>query len=464
MTPYEIVRKNYDLPYDLYPFQVEVMDELAPLLSAGYYLDVGTGKTLTSITACLYKLHIGAIQHVICLMPPVLITNWSRNLAKITGVTHVCYRGSPKQRENLDLNVDFILMSYQIFKKDYEYLFDTFVSRSVALLCDEAQAVKNIASDTHKRVRDFAAGNHLLLLTGTPLSVPLDGYAYIKLVAPGIYRNMLQFEQLHVTKYDFYKKPKEWGNLELLNQNLKVNSARVLKEDVLKDLPAVTYTELWYDLTPKHLKLYQEIAENQLKVFDDGSKLDLTQVSALYNAMQQLPANAEHFSNDEIESSIYELIDEIMDELGTGKLVVFSKYQMTNRRLLAKMEKYGACALFSGVTQAQQQANIDRFVQDPGCRMLILQYQSGGAGIDGLQHVCCDVLFIELPPNASFFTQAVARVHRSGQKMPVQVRVAIADKTIQSYCWDVVQERDSLVNLCIRGPANLRDVVMGVRR
>lgn len=421
-----------------------------------------TGKTLTSIVSSLYKLQTHQVRQVICLMPPILITNWSRNLARIPGVTHVCYRGTPKQRMHLDLSADFILMSYQIFKRDWTHLLSRTGAGPVAILCDEAQALKNIASDNHKKVRDFAlGGNHLLLLTGTPLSMPIDGYAYIKLIAPTIYRNLLQFEQIHVEEYDFFKKPIKWRNLDLLAENLKVNAVRLLKEDVLKDLPPVTYTELYYDLTPEHLRLYREIAESQLKVFDDGTKLDLTHISALFNAMEQLPANAEHFSGGELTSTAYELLDEIMDELGEGKLVVFTKYRMTNRRLLETGQKYGVRALFSEVPPAEQQKNLDAFIHDPTCRLLVLQFQSGGAGIDGLQGVCNDVLFLELPPNAAFFTQAVARVHRTGQRNPVNVRIALAEQTIQLYRWQVVQDRDALINQCIRGPQDLRDAVLG---
>lgn len=463
MLPYEYVKTQYQLPVELYPFQQEAMNKLSLLDRAGYYLDVGTGKTFTSIASCLYKLSTGEARQVICLMPPVLITNWSRTLAKVNGLTHTAYRGSPAARANLDLSAQFILMSYQIFKKDWARLHDTFVNFTVVILCDEATAIKNIGSDTHKKVRDFAVGNHLMLLTGTPLSSPMDAYAYVKLISPGVYRNQLQFERVHVAKYDFFNKPKEWTNIELLRENLALNSVRVLKEDVLKDLPPITYTELFYDLEPKHLKLYQELANNQLKVLEDGSKIDLTQVSALFNALQQIPANAFHFSGGTVDSTIFELLDELMEELGGGKLVVFSKYVMTNRQLLSRCEKYGVVALFSDISAKRQQEAIDTFVENPDCKMIVLQHQSGGFGIDNLQTVCKDVLFLELPHTASAFTQAVARVHRSGQKGNVNVRIAIAQKTLQEHLWAVVQEKDSLTNLCIRGPADLRDIVNGVR-
>lgn len=464
MAAYELVKERFQLPVECYQFQQGAINDLAHLDRIGLYLDVGTGKTITSIVIALFKLLTESAGTVICLMPPILLTNWSRTLAKIPGITHTVYRGSPAKRAKMNLDVDFILMSYQIFKKDWSKLQEFYMSRTVVIICDEAQAVKNVGSDTHKKVRDFAVCNHLMLLTGTPLSYPVDAYAYVKLVSPNIYRNQLQFERVHVTEYDFFGKATGFANLDLLNENLRVNSVRVLKEDVLHELPPVTYTELYYELNADHLKLYRELANQQLKVLEDGSKIDITGASKLYNALQQIPANAEHFSGGEVSSTVYELIDEILDELGTGKLVLFTKYKMTNRQLLERYVHVGVRALYSDITQTQQQANIDAFVNDPSCRLLVLQYQSGGAGIDNLQLVCSDVLFIELPPTAAHFTQAVARVHRSGQKKNVNVRIALAERTIQLYLWDMVMQKDELVNKCIRGPEDLRKVVMGEYR
>ena len=88
------------------------------------------------------------------------------------------YKGAPVERKQLDItSCDFILMSIQIFKKDFDYLYNIFEHRPVILVVDEAKAVKNIGSANYKRVRDFAAERDLLLLEGTPLATPEDAYA-----------------------------------------------------------------------------------------------------------------------------------------------------------------------------------------------------------------------------------------------------------------------------------------------
>lgn len=463
MKPYDIVKDWLKLPWDLYEFQENTVNDLAPLPGAGYYMDTGIGKTPTSIVAALYKLRVGEVEHVVCLMPPILTVNWARNIAKIPGVTYVEYKGTPKKRAAIDLDANFILMGYQIFKRDYDYLVEKIGGRKIAIICDEAQALKNVASQTFKSVRDFALTNHILLLTGTPLSDPEDVYAYTRLVAPSVYRNLHQFHNIHVLKRDFFDKPCEWANLDLLRENLMVNSVRILKRDVLKDLPPVTYEEMNYDLAPKHLALYNELAEQQLKLLPSGDKIDLTQATALFHALGQIPANAEHFSGGEVESTILDVIDELMDELGDKKLVIFTTYKMTTKRVTDHCQKYGAVSIWSAISPAQKQKNIDTFVQDAQCRMIVMNWQAGGAGIDNLQHVCADMLFLELPFKASHFHQAVARLDRSGQQLPVNVRIAIAEKTAQWGVYQMVLENDSLINCCVRGMKDLKDVIHGKR-
>lgn len=456
--PYDLVADL--LPFPLYPFQVDAVNGLAFLQRTGLYFEAGLGKTPTAAAIALYKLRAGDIDRAIVLMPPVLIPQWARFLAKIPGTTVTMYRGSPAKRKALDLNATFILMGYDIFRVDYDQLCER-VTGTMLLIADEAQAMKNLGTKIHRLFRDFTMTSHRLLLSGTPISSPADGYGMISLVSPGIYRNLDQFERIHIFSRDSFGKPTVWWNLDLLNENLAINTIRALKEDVIKDMPAVTYQEVSYELHAAHLKLYQRMCNEHIAKLPDGGKIDLISASALFHALARIPLNAEHFSGDTIKSTGVDVLEEVLVELGGRKLVVFTKYRMTNRKLVEQFQSHGAVAIFGETSASEKQENLERFISDKQCRLLILQTVSGGVGIDGLQDVCSDVLFLELPDTSSHFLQAVGRLHRVGQKAPVTVRIALAEKTLQRRVWDMVQEKDSLVNLCVRGFANLRDALEG---
>jgi len=456
---YEWVTTEGRFPVPLYPYQVEAVNSLSNLNRLAYYFDVGTGKTLTSLATAQWKLHHSA-DVVLIIVPPVLLTNWERNVSRLGyDNSYVVYQGTPKKRQALNLDARYIIVGIQIFKNDISHLMSRLGHKRVFGIIDEAQMLKNSGSDNFKKVRDFFREQQICLLTGTPLSTPLDGYAMVKIVSPTIYKSQYQFESIHVESRDFFKKPTAWRNLECLQENLLNNAVRVLKEDVLKDLPELTYNPIYYQLDPGHLRLYNQLAEEQIVQMGGDEKLDLTNATALWNALKQIPCNAEHFSLGEIKSTALDLILAVLDELGTGKLVIFCHYKMTTRRLLEALAGFGVVGLFSETKDRQK--SIDTFINDPDCRVIVLNLQAGGAGIDGLQDVCNDLLFVELPPNAAQFRQAVARVHRNGQRRGVNCRVALAEKTLQISNWEDVQDNDSLVNRVIRGPQDIRAAIFG---
>lgn len=459
LSPYDMVKGH--LPFDLYPFQVETVNELALLPRAGYYLDMGLGKSVTSIASALYKLKMGC-EKVIVLMPPILIPGWARVLGKVKDVTALAYRGSPAERKQMRFDADFILMSYQILKRDFERIQQELGGLRIVIIADEATALKSISSDNHRKFMEMAPGNDIMLLTGSPLSTPIDAYAYCKIVAPGCYRNLHHFENLHVAERDFFKNVTAWCNLELLAENMTINARRILKEDVLKDLPPLTHTPLYYDLAPDHYKLYTKLANEQLLRLENGGKIDATTPQSLYHALGQVITNYAHFSGDPDKvSAALELVDEIMAELGDKKLILFTNYRMTNRMLMERLKPYNAVAVFGDVSRSEQDKALARFVSDPKCRLIQLQIQAGGFGLDGLQHVCSDVLFLEIPTVPMWFHQACARAHRVGQQNPVHVRVAIAERTCNVRQFNQLMTQDELIGRVIPNVKDLRDSMFG---
>ena len=458
--PYQELKRRIELPVELYEFQQKATNELGPMPRLGLYFDVGTGKTFTAITVAMYKMLFASIEKTVVIMPPVLLQNWKRNIEKFPGTDVMVYAGTPAQRKKLKFDKRFILVGIQMFKRDFKRFEEELGASRLFVVVDEAQALKNPGSDNFKFVRDFSLVNDLCLLTGTPLSVPEDGYAYIKLLTPEVYKSQYQFESIHVTERDFRtNKPKAYAHLDMLNRNLLLVAHRVLKEDVLRDLPELTYTPIYYDLEPEHLKLYNRMVDEQMVKLTNGGKIDLTNVSALYQALQQVPCNAEYFSEGRIRSTVFDLIDTVMDELAGRKLVIFCHYRRTTTQLLEYLKAFNAVALW-GETK-DRQAPIDTFVREPKCKVIILQIQAASAGIDGLQDVCQDMLFVEMPYRASTFHQAIARLHRDGQMSGVNCRVAIAQKTLQVRVWEFLQENDSLVNTVIRGAQDIRAALEG---
>jgi SNF2 family DNA or RNA helicase len=465
-SPYEVVKEAYTLPLTLYPFQVEIVNELAPIDRDGEYAQVGTGKTPMSTIIALYRMIVAGYRHTVVAMPPILLMGWYRWLQRIPEVTSVVYWGTPKERKQINLDRDFILMSMQIFKKDLAYLADYFEHLQVQGIVDEATSIKNVSSDNYKMTRDFYVGRPLQLLTGTPLTTPGDAYAYVKTVAPTIYRNQNHFNAVHVEERNFFKKVTKWCNLDLLAENMLVNSVRVLKREVLGGMEPL-YIPMPYTLDAEHQKLYHKLGNEQLLILESGGKIDATTAPKLYQAMQQIVVNPDHFSGiPGMRSTGLDLLDEVLEQLNTGrpggdKLIVFANYKLTMRLLEKYLAKYNVAMIYGDVSPGKQINNLARFIDDPNCWVLAANPVSAGYGVDGLQHVCSNILFLELPRTPKDVEQSVGRLDRDGQKDRVTVRIATAEGTIQVRLKENLLNADALVNKVQGGFQDLRDAIYG---
>lgn len=468
MTPYEAVREQFKFPFELRPIQIDGVNYLSQWDRVGFYWEPGVGKTAGSTHQAVYLGLTAGYRQWIVLVPPILLAQWEKWLRSITDLrtgqplSTTIYAGTPKQRQKLTLDSEFIITTYGLLKNDFDRFYTHFEDKKLGVLADEATAVKNIESDTHKAVRMMAEGRPLLLLTGTPINKPLDAYAYIKLIAPGIYRNLRQFERLHVAEKDEYDNVVEWANMDLLASNMRVQTSRILLRDARADMPEPLFTQITYKLDPEHLKLYRRIAEERLVEFSDGSEIDAISASALRSALQQVVVNWGEFDeNPERRPAVLDLIDEVMEEIGDRKLVVAAHFRRTNAYLLKELSKYNAVAVYGDVAKAERSRAIQRFIDDPKCRLILLQPSSAGFGVDGLQHVCSDMLIVEAPTTPAPFNQVVARLDRDGQTHPVHCRIAIAQSTVQVGMFGSLLNNDALANSVQRSYQDLRDAVYG---
>lgn len=470
MTPYEAVREKFDFPFELRPYQVDEVNQLCQCILAGYYWEPGAGKTAGSTHQMLYETLTLDVQKWVLLMPPILIPQWAHWLRSIrdkrTGqpLSVAEYSDVQKVRRAMPLKEQFILTSYGLFKNDFEHLWNKTNHVQVGLNCDEATAIKNYETDNHRAVATFSEDRPLQLLTGTPLNKPGDAYGYLKLLAPGVYRNHRHFERMHVKEVDEYDRVTEWMNLDLLTQNMKINTSRILRRDVRKDLPPVIYTPLRYNLHPDHLAFYRRVAQDRLVSLDNGTgEVDAISSAKLRATLQQLVINWGHFIEDpDVKPAALELIEETLEELGDRKLVVVANFRRSNSYLhQALAQRHRAVAVYGDISPKNKALAVQRFITEPSCRVILVQPDSAGYGLDGLQHVCSDMLFVEAPTTPTPFTQVVARLDRDGQTEAVNCRVAMARGTVQVRMFTDLLDKDELVNSVQGSYQDLKEAIFG---
>lgn len=467
-APIDLVLERYAFPFPPKPHQVETVNSYGKLDRHGYGWKPGCMKTMgTTLHAC-YLNSIKATKQWVVLVPPIVLRNWSRFLEKVidksTGkpVTQTLYSGTPQQRQRLSLDSQFILMSYDIFKRDLDRIESELAGKRVGLIADEAHKLKNMQTANYKAVKQVFGDRPVFLATGTPITSPDDAYTYMRFTNPSAYRNKRHFERLHVGEVDEYEKVTKWVNLDLLQKNFRVNWTMYTAEDVRDDTQPINFIPIVYDLDPEHLSLYRRLADEQMLELDDGRTIEALSAAALYHNCQQVVTNWAAFSGNESKVSAgFRLIEEVLDEIGDEKLMVVANYRMTNTALIQHFAPYGVAHVMGGMSDKQRNQNVDRFINDPECRLLFIQPDAGGVGLDGLQHVCNEGLFLECPTIPRHFEQAYARLDREGQKRQVNWRIAVANQTIQVKLHRDLLNKDVTVVKVTGGVKTLREAIHG---
>jgi len=411
---------------------------------------VGAGKTVVATAVALYQKR----EITIVLVPPILIRSWVTWLKRFDADV-VRFQGTPAVRAKLNLQAKFVVMSHAIFRQDFRQILTACAGRKIGVILDEAQAIKSVQSQLYKKVKQLTEGQNLQMLSGTPTSTPIDAYSYISLKNPTIYRSMGHFQNLHVEGVDFFGKPTKFGNLDLLAGNLALNSVKIERSDLVGQLEGL-YPDSSYELSPDHMKLYQRVVEEQLLLFDDGTKIDATTATRLYHALQQVIVNYDYFSGDPTKrSAAYDLLDLALEG---QPLIVWAWYKRSIASVLAYLLSKGVKAV-AAAGEYNSQRSFEDFMSGKA-QVLVASPLSAGAGLNP-QSVCSNMLFLELPPSAAVYRQCVGRIVRQGQTTVPLLRVGVALGTIQETALARLLAADDLVSKVELTRDSLRKALLG---
>jgi SNF2 family DNA or RNA helicase len=87
---------------------------------------------------------------------------------------------------------------------------------------------------------------------------------------------------------------------------------------------------------------------------------------------------------------------------------------------------------------------IDRFNNDPACRVFVGSLKAGGIGIDLV--AASVVIHYDRWWNAAREDQATDRVHRIGQKRGVQVFKLVTEGTLEEKISAIIEKKKNLMN------------------
>lgn len=459
----EQVVQSMSLGFEPTELQRKDILEAAAANRFGFFYDVGGGKTFVSTATAMLWDH----EHNIIVCPPILLTEWKAWLNSV-GEEDVSIYAGPRRSTNL-LDAKWVVMSHAIFRISFTTIEKHFQDKDVAVIVDEAQALKNPQSHLYRNIQQFIGPDRdILLLTATPTSKPEDTFTYMKVKTPYLYRSFGNWKRLHVGDVDFFGNISSYINLDLLKQNFALKTVKRTKQELFGHNLDPIFQPIRYDLSKKHYALYGQLAEEQLLLLPDGDKIDATTSQKLRHKLQQIILDLEKFSGEEgTLATGFNLLDQVLEEvnpmdLDNSKLCIWTYYKASSRLVYNYLvNKFGEQAVAAAYSEVDSRKAVQRIMHDKTCRILVGQPTSVGVGLN-LHHVCSEMLFLEQATVPMHARQAIGRVDRAGQKVRPTIRFALASGTIQIKLFKDLLRNDEVVSKVEGTIKSLREEIYGL--
>lgn len=414
--------------------------------------EMGLGKThqAMALIAALYNETMkGKGNRFLVVCPTSVIYHWEEKLK--TFLPHLkvhLFHGARRSLKKFP-KTGLLLTSYGICRTENVLLKQ--IPFTLAIF-DEIQIAKNAHSIVHKSLSNIDAKMRVGL-TGTPIENRLrELKSLFDIVLPGYMPKEGTFKEVFIQPIE---KDRDEERTALLRSLIRPFVLRRKKQEVLAELPAKTEENAICFLSKEQTELYNQILqENSSRLVSElkteKGPVPYMHIFAVLSKLKQVCNHPALVAKDpknytKYKSGKWELFVELIDETRESgqKVVVFSQYLMMLDIIEEYVKERGwGFASIRGDT-IDRAEEMRRFQEDPQCHVFIGSLGAAGLGID--LTAASTVFLFDRWWNAARENQAIDRVHRIGQKWPVQVFKFITKGTIEEKIDLMVQKKHKLM-------------------
>ncbi|HLU64016.1 MAG TPA: DEAD/DEAH box helicase [Protaetiibacter sp.] len=426
----------------------------------------GLGKTAQALLAA----DVANAFPLLVVVPNVVKVNWAREVEKwIPHRTATVVHGDG---DDIDAFADIVVVNYEVLDRHVLWL-----SRRGfrGMVVDEAHFIKNKESQRSKNVqalskaiRQFTPDPLLIALTGTPLINQVEDFRMIwqflgwideKKPLP---RLMAALEETGLTPVDpgFFAAARRVV--------IEMGMVRRKKVDVAADIPARRIADIPVELDGEEGRSIRE-AERALlaRLVERYRRLRSTRPDAASADLVRLVAAAELEESKQSQGggdNVFSMVRRIGQAKATpaadytvnlarnvGKVVFFAKHIDVMDAAEAHFASAGlkTISIRGDQNSKTRQAEIDAFQNDPEVAVAVCSLTAAGVGVN-LQ-AASNVVLAELSWTNAEQTQAIDRVHRIGQELPVTAWRIIAAQTIDGRIAELIDSKAGLAARALDG-------------
>ncbi len=422
--------------FNPYKYQQYATNHIIDNPASALFLDMGLGKTVSTLTAIDDLMLLGDINKTLVIAPlRVAEDTWSTEVEKWDHLKHLRISkvlGKEKDRITaLNQEADI----YVINRENVEWLVNKYFNNWVfdMLVIDELSSFKSPKAQRFKalkKVRPFF--KRVVGLTGTPTPNSLiDLWPQVYLLDGGkrLGKTITSYRQQYFTPgqmngHIVYNYNLKSGADETIHSRISDICISMMAKDYL-DLPERIDNRIEISLSDSIKKKYKQL-EKDLVIELGENDITAANAAVLTNKLLQM-ANGAIYSEDK---SVVEIHDEKLKalleviEAANGKpVLVFYSFQHDYDRITKFLNNKGYKPKKlndSGDIKAWNEGKID---------ILLLHPASAGHGLN-LQYGGSTIVWFGLPWSLELYQQANARLHRQGQKEVVVINHLISKGTV----------------------------------
>ncbi len=405
----------------LYNFQKSVVDSANKHKKYLLALDMGLGKTITSLS----YMQENNTENLIIVCQTSKVDDWEKEVTKHLGLTTlVLNKGSKKDIENINnFKSGVIIVSYSTA---WRRPIATLINKSFNMIIDESQNIKSRTSKIGKWAVSISNSlNRTLLLSGSPMNVPVDLYNQMlvlgmKMTWKKFCENFVIMELMKNADGRRYNKIVGYKNEDLLMRALKTQATFMKTEEAI-ELPTINKYET--HITNEKQSIYNKV--KKIKIYKD---LEIPTAGVLFMRLRQLSSGFietyENVSNHK-KNALYDLLFSSKDNH-----LVFYNYvnELKQIKSICKELNIKVFEINGNVKNYQESQNYK------GRYIIAGQIQSAHAGhnIQWINHT----IYYAPPISFLMYSQSLKRTHRIGQDKKCFYYHLITKNSIEERIYD----------------------------
>ena len=407
----------------LHEYQNRAADFVVENPASFLMLEVGLGKTASTLTSIKKLLAMGDVHNVLVIAPKRVAENvWLDERDIWTpGMSMMVVTGSPADRLKAMMSKTRVKV---IGRDNVTWLVDNFAKKWPfdMLVIDESQSFKDASSKRFKSLKKVAhLFDRVALLSATPCAEGLMGlWSQVFLADSGkrLGKSFTAFKQAYFqADYTGWS----WEPIPQAEEQIRNRIADMTISMQAKDylqLPDRIDNVVKVTMSSSEMDTYTRMERDYLLPIANGEAITAANAAVLWGKLHQLSGGSMyaedktpvHFSDVKIDA-----LKDVIESANGAPVLVFYGYRHEVDRIKKAIK--GA-------------AEIDVAKWNAGKQPVALAHaESCGAGLN-LQHGGAIAVWYSIPASLGQYIQACGRLHRQGQKQTVVIHHLVTEGTI----------------------------------